>query len=157
MSQTIAQTVKETSGGIDHYRMYINGEFRDSSSGETISEVFVVDRSGAIRYQGRIDDQYQPGVARSEATQHDLHDAIAALIAGTEPVLSKTEAVGCLIGRTRGEPTDYSVTFCNQVARVLNAGGDAPEWLRQAVQLANTAVARIDTSVEDLTQPTDGP
>ncbi len=82
-------------------------------------EVFVLDRTGAIRYQGRIDDQYQPGVARNEATQHDLRDAITSLIAGNEPAAIKTEAVGCLIGRTRGVPTDDSVTYCKQVAGVL--------------------------------------
>ena len=82
-------------------------------------EVFVVDRGGSIRYQGRIDDQYQPGVSRSEATQHDLRNAIEALLAGSSPAATKTEAVGCLIGRRRDEPTDFSVTFCDQVVRVL--------------------------------------
>jgi lactaldehyde dehydrogenase/glycolaldehyde dehydrogenase len=32
----MSQSMKESSGGIDHYRMYINGEFRDSVSGEKI-------------------------------------------------------------------------------------------------------------------------
>ena len=32
----MSQSMKETSGGIDHYRMYINGEFKDSVSGEKI-------------------------------------------------------------------------------------------------------------------------
>ncbi len=82
-------------------------------------EVFVVDRGGSIRYQGRIDDQYQPGISRSEATQHDLRLAIEALLAGSSPAEAKTEAVGCLIGRHRDEPTDFSVTFCDQVVRVL--------------------------------------
>jgi hypothetical protein len=45
----------------------------------------------------------------------------------------------------------------NQIARVLNAGGDAPEWLPHTVQLTNTVVARIDTTVEDLTKPTGKP
>ncbi|MEM6690867.1 MAG: redoxin domain-containing protein, partial [Planctomycetota bacterium] len=49
-------------------------------------EVVVMDSSGQIRYRGRIDDQYQPGVARSKPTQHDLRDALASLIQG-EPVL----------------------------------------------------------------------
>jgi hypothetical protein len=42
----------------------------------------------------------------------------------------------------------------NQVARMLNAGGEAPEWLTHAVHLTNTVVARIDTAVEDLTKST---
>ncbi len=32
----MSQPMKETTGGVDHYRMYINGEFRDSVSGEKI-------------------------------------------------------------------------------------------------------------------------
>ena len=32
----MSQSMKESRGGIDHYRMYINGEFKDSVSGEKI-------------------------------------------------------------------------------------------------------------------------
>ena len=42
----------------------------------------MIDRSGAIRYRGRIDDQYEPGLSRSAARQHDLRDAIDQLLAG---------------------------------------------------------------------------
>jgi hypothetical protein len=34
----------------------------------------------------------------------------------------------------------------NQAARILNAGGDPPAWLQQAIQLANTVVHRIDST-----------
>ncbi|MDA1054610.1 MAG: hypothetical protein O3C40_29615 [Planctomycetota bacterium] len=45
----------------------------------TLRISFVLDASGIVRYQGRIDDQYEPGISRAEPTKHDLHDAIEAL------------------------------------------------------------------------------
>ena len=38
-------------------------------------EVFVIDASRTIRYRGRIDDQYKPGLTRANATRHDLRRA----------------------------------------------------------------------------------
>ena len=60
-------------------------------------EVFVLDTAGRVRYQGRIDDQYVPGTARSTPSQHDLRNALEALVAGREVSVPKTKAVGCLI------------------------------------------------------------
>lgn len=45
-------------------------------------EVVVIDSGGLIRYQGRIDDQYEPGIARAKPTRNDLRDAIESLLAG---------------------------------------------------------------------------
>ena len=82
-------------------------------------EVFVIDRAGVIRYQGRIDDQYQPGIARSAATSHDLRSAIAQLLAGEQVAQPRTTAVGCLISLPRETVSNANVTFCDQVIRVL--------------------------------------
>jgi uncharacterized protein (DUF1778 family) len=38
----------------------------------------------------------------------------------------------------------------NQAARILNAGGDPPEWLRSAIALTDRVVHRIDGAVQDL-------
>ncbi len=38
----------------------------------------------------------------------------------------------------------------NQAARVLNAGGEAPERLRNAIELSDRVVDRIDSAVSDL-------
>lgn len=84
-------------------------------------EVFVVDRAGSIRYQGRIDDQFQVGVSRKEASSHDLRNAIEQLLAGETVRVPRTTAVGCLIALPRETVVDdsNSITFCNQVIRVL--------------------------------------
>ena len=83
-------------------------------------QVFVIDGTHRILYQGRIDDQYQPGVARSAATTHDLRDALRQAIAGETVARPVTEAVGCLIALPRsGVPSSGEVTYCDQVSRVL--------------------------------------
>lgn len=83
-------------------------------------EIFVTDRIGTIRYHGRIDNQYEPGVARKRATQNDLRDALDALIENRDPPRSSTIATGCIIGRNRSIVTDFSVTYCKQIVRILN-------------------------------------
>jgi peroxiredoxin len=84
-------------------------------------EVFVIDRGGDIRYQGRIDDQFQVGVTRNEATQHDLRDAIEQLLSGQPVATPRTSAPGCLIALPRQAAKDAAngLTFCNEVIRVL--------------------------------------
>lgn len=83
-------------------------------------EVFLVDRSGAIRYQGRIDNQYEPGLSRSSASEHHLQDAIEELLASKPVSKPHVPAVGCLIALPKKSVTkNSSVTYCRQVARVL--------------------------------------
>ncbi|QEG41758.1 redoxin domain-containing protein [Roseimaritima ulvae] len=83
-------------------------------------EVFVLDRSAVIRYQGRIDDQYQPGIARNAPTTHDLTAAIEQLLDGQPVDVPQTTAVGCRIAPRRIPDANSSVTFTDQVSRVLN-------------------------------------
>ena len=67
--------------------------------GATITpEVAVVDRAGAVRYRGRIDNKYVAlGRARRTVTAHDLTDALDAVIAGKTVAVRETQAVGCVI------------------------------------------------------------
>jgi peroxiredoxin len=82
-------------------------------------EVFVLDQQRAIRYRGRIDDQFEVGIQRIKATRQDLAQAITELLDDKPVTLPLTDAPGCLIGRVKeGEPTG-DVTYSNQVARVL--------------------------------------
>jgi hypothetical protein len=66
-------------------------------------EVFLLDDQLKLRYHGRIDDQYAPGVARSSARQNDLQDAVEALLAGKPVRIPETTAMGCIIGRVPRE------------------------------------------------------
>lgn len=91
---------------------------------ERTPEVFVIDAAGGIYYQGRIDDQYQPGLARTKPTQHDLRDAIESLLAGEPVDEPKTPGVGCLVTRiaqaSQANAETPTVTFTADVAPILN-------------------------------------
>lgn len=82
-------------------------------------EVVVVDKERAIRYRGRVDDQYLPGVSRSKPERHDLKIAIDELLAGKAVTVPRTEPEGCLLGRVTKPVADATVTYCDQVSRVL--------------------------------------
>lgn len=91
-------------------------------------EVFVLDNELVVRYRGRIDDQYQPGVSRSEPRRRDLELAIEQLLAGGPVEVARTEAVGCLIGRVvsqnatqrTSDTTETRIpTFAEDVAPVV--------------------------------------
>lgn len=83
-------------------------------------EVFVLDQTLAIRYHGRVDDQFLPGVMRSQATRQDLRIALEELLAGKPVSVATTETTGCSIGRVRTPLVTSEYTFCKQVSRILN-------------------------------------
>lgn len=82
-------------------------------------EVIVCDQNRKIIYRGRIDDQYLPGVVRKSVKRHDLKIAIEQSLAGEKIAVASTEPEGCLLGRVRESAADATVTFANQVSRVL--------------------------------------
>ena len=82
-------------------------------------EVIVCDDQQNIIYRGRVDDQYLPGVSRNAATRDDLRIAITQALAGEKIEVSRTDPAGCLLGRVRTKKPNATVTFSNQVVRVL--------------------------------------
>jgi ribosomal protein L35AE/L33A len=67
-------------------------------TGATITPEAAVYAGGRVQYRGRIDNRFVDfGVDRPAATEHDLHDAIAAVVAGKPVAHPKTQAVGCYI------------------------------------------------------------
>lgn len=85
-------------------------------------EVVVLDSRRAIRYQGRIDDQYLPGVVKPQASVSELVDALDAIL-GNEPLrITKTQSIGCLIGRPkRAVEAKTNVTYTGSIARIFQA------------------------------------
>ncbi len=98
----------------------------DDFGAQRTPEVFVVDVARTVRYRGRIDDQYEPGIARPTANRQDLRDALEQLVNGRPVQVPQTDPPGCLIGRVKkvaqrpSAGTTSSVTFAKQVSRVLN-------------------------------------
>ncbi len=64
-------------------------------------EVFLLDKQGIVRYQGRVDDQGQVGFIRKEPDRGDLVAAIQETLDSQSVSLPHLPAVGCLIGRAR--------------------------------------------------------
>lgn len=85
-----------------------------------MAEVFVLDQTLAVCYHGRVDDQYQPGVSRTQPTRNDLQIAIDELLAGKPVSVARTETMGCSIGRVKTPDPNAQYTFCKQVSRILN-------------------------------------
>jgi hypothetical protein len=68
-------------------------------TGATVTpEAVVLLPNGKIAYRGRIDDKYPAlGVQRTVITQHDLSNALAALVAGKPVPRAAAPAIGCFI------------------------------------------------------------
>ncbi|HUQ71660.1 MAG TPA: redoxin domain-containing protein, partial [Planctomycetaceae bacterium] len=92
----------------------------DQLGARHMAEVFVLDQSLAVRYRGRVDDQYQPGVTRGQPTRQDLRIALEELLVGKTVSVPRTVTTGCAIGRVKTPVANSDVTFCKQVSRVLN-------------------------------------
>ncbi len=69
------------------------------STGVTITpEAVVVGEQGKILYRGRIDNLYVAlGKPRRQVTQHELRDALDAILNGREVAVPRSKAIGCFI------------------------------------------------------------
>ncbi len=93
----------------------------DRLGAERTPEVFVLDRSRAVVYRGRVDDQYAIGIHRPSSTRHDLVNALDAVLAGRPVATPRTDAVGCRIGRVAKSAQGGAVTYAKEVARILQS------------------------------------
>ena len=67
-------------------------------AGATVTPEAAIYAGGKLMYRGRIDNRYvELGVERPAATQRDLADALAAVLAGKAVAAATTQAVGCFI------------------------------------------------------------
>lgn len=69
------------------------------AAGAQINPTAVIVRAdGSIAYRGRIDNSYAAiGVQRRVVTEHDLRDALDAVIAGKPVAKPETQPIGCYI------------------------------------------------------------
>jgi len=91
----------------------------DQFQAKRTPEAYVLDEKRNVRYQGRIDDQFGVGTIRNEPRTRDLKNAIEDLLANRPVAVSKTEAVGCIIGREVIAQPKENVTFSNQISRLF--------------------------------------
>jgi peroxiredoxin len=94
-------------------------EVADQFGAERTPAAYVLDQERKIRYQGRIDDQYGIGYARSSSSKNYVAAALDELLADKRVSTPMTNAVGCYIGRSQRKSPTGDVTYSNQIARVL--------------------------------------
>lgn len=82
-------------------------------------EVFLLDSQGVVRYHGRVDDQYSPGVTKSSPSRHDLRIALDELISGSEITVKETVPKGCMIGRKSVVEPKGDLTWSGDVAGII--------------------------------------
>lgn len=83
-------------------------------------EAFVLDQNRLVRYYGRIDNQYSIGSRQRPApTRDDLKEAVLEVLADKPVTIPTAGAVGCLIGRVREPDANATVTYSNQISRLL--------------------------------------
>src|SRR5262245_30345610 len=101
----------------------LGNKIADKFSATRTPQVFVLDRQRTVRYAGRVDAQFTfgtgVGLAQPQEQRADLAIALDELLSSKEISVPFTEVKGCLIGRAREEKGDSSVTYSNQIARLI--------------------------------------
>lgn len=76
----------------------VKAELARETGAVVTPEAVVLAPNGAVLYRGRIDNRYVDwGKTRPEATEHDLADALDAVLAGRAVLHPVTKALGCAI------------------------------------------------------------
>ena len=93
----------------------------DKLSIDRVPCVLLLDATKTVRYKGRIDDQFAPGVHRSKATTRELGNALDALLEGREIAAPFVAAAGCKLTRTKVAVANENITYHKQVSRIFQA------------------------------------
>ncbi|MFO0809882.1 MAG: redoxin domain-containing protein [Gemmataceae bacterium] len=123
-------------------------------------EAVILDATRAIRYRGRIDDQYRHGPALPAPTRNDLRDALDAVLAGKPVASPEVPADGCPITAPTAPAPAKPPVFAKDVAPILKthcqechrAGAVGPFALQTYEQVAKRAGA-IQAVVSDGRMP----
>lgn len=99
----------------------VGNRVADAMGATRTPEVFLLDEQRAVRYHGRIDDQYAVGRSRDKVNRSDLAMAIEQLLEGAAVTVPSTEPVGCLIGRVKEVEPVGDVTYSQQISRIFNS------------------------------------
>ena len=81
----------------------------------------MLDRSGTIRYRGKIDDQFGVGYARATATRHYLADGSRRHRGGKAGPSGRCDGDWLSHRRVSRRPAKGNVTYSNQISRIVQA------------------------------------
>lgn len=84
-------------------------------------EVVVLDAERALRYRGRIDDQFRIGGARPNASRNDLELAIDDILAGRPVAVAETLVDGCIITPPSHPELPAGVTWSSMIAGMVHS------------------------------------
>lgn len=96
-----------------------NQEVADIFAAERMTQAFVLDYRRIVRYSGRIDDRIGYGTKKTKPTREDLAEAVRQVLKKEPVSVAETELVGCLITRRTSEDLAAQVTYCKDVAPIL--------------------------------------
>ncbi len=134
----------------------------------TTPEVFVLDHNQVLRYRGRIDNAYSARLKKNaQVTEHDLKNAIEALVKGQDVAKPATRAIGCPIDVSERKVTSEEVTYYRDVLPILqkhcqtcHRPGDVGPFslmtYKQAVNWASDIVTFTQTRQMPPWKPTGG-
>jgi len=121
----------------------------DALKATTTPEAFVLDHNNMLRYRGRIDNAYAARLRKNATvTEHNLKDALEAVLAGKPVAVPSAKPVGCPIDtRDRKPSATAAVTYHKDVLPILQnhcqschrAGDVAPFALSNYKQAVNWA------------------
>jgi len=89
---------------------------------DRVPSVVVLDASRTVRYAGRIDDQFSPGVFKAKVGTAELADALTAVLGNTEVKVAHAPAAGCRLTRERVVPKQTgAVTYHKDIAPIIQS------------------------------------
>lgn len=83
------------------------------------TEVLLLDVRRTLVYRGAVSDQYGPTWSLDTPRRSYLSDALAALLAGSQPQVAATTAPGCTLQTRAPAASNAPVTYHAQVARIV--------------------------------------
>jgi Ca2+-binding EF-hand superfamily protein/mono/diheme cytochrome c family protein len=93
--------------------------FASALDAQTTTEVFLIDSKRTLIYRGALDDQYGIDYSHDAPRSTYLREAIVAMLAGRQPVITATAAPGCELDLPSKNLTQTAVTYHRDVARIL--------------------------------------
>ncbi len=98
------------------------GDVARSLDATRTAEAFVLDRHFMIRYRGVIDDRYERGVTRPQATKSFLTDAVHAVLTGRSVKTAITDVEACPLNLAAESGTSkpkQAVTYSEHIAPII--------------------------------------
>lgn len=120
-SDTLAD-MRTAAGQLGERAIYIHdkdGRLAATLGALTTTDVIVLDSARTVVYHGAIDDQYGFGYSIDAPRYRYLADALAAIKAGKQPLVSATEAPGCTLEQPADGARAGDVTYHNRISRIV--------------------------------------